>query len=315
MKKRGFNMAQFVQWLDTMPVRKRTVVCACILLLTSCTWGTSYALMKEATQTLPTFSLLAARFLLSVVLLAGLYIKKLPSITRSCVKRGSVVGLLLIAMYVLSTIGIQMTTASKQTFLIGSNVLMLPFIIWVIFRVKPDIYTLLGAGMAAAGIGLLTIQPGIAFNNGDLLSLSCAVFCAFHILTIDRWCKAEDPVLLTLMQFTVAALVFILVAAMLEKTTFQMYWQVKWELLYLAAMGTVLAFVGQITAQRYISATSAAIILSMESVFGSLFAAFYLGETMSPQMVVGCVIILAAIITKETRWSFLRRTPDQGQTC
>ena len=42
--------------------------------------------------------------------------------------------------------------------------------------------------------------------------------------------------------------------------------------------------------------TKAAIILSMESVFGTLFSVMILHERITLRMVVGCIIILTAVI-------------------
>jgi drug/metabolite transporter (DMT)-like permease len=55
----------------------------------------------------------------------------------------------------------------------------------------------------------------------------------------------------------------------------------------------------QSVGQKYTSASLAAVILSLESVFGALAGAIVLHETMSPFAVVGCVIILAAVIISQ----------------
>lgn len=72
-------------------------------------------------------------------------------------------------------------------------------------------------------------------------------------------------------------------------------------------MATVIAFVVQNIAQKYISSTSTALILTLESVFGSVFAVFYLKEKISTTMIIGCAIVFLGIITQETKWKFLKK--------
>ena len=66
--------------------------------------------------------------------------------------------------------------------------------------------------------------------------------------------------------------------------------------LYLGVVSTTLTYLLQTSCQKYIDETKAAIILSMESVFGTLFSVLILHETITWKMVLGCIIILAAIV-------------------
>jgi len=68
---------------------------------------------------------------------------------------------------------------------------------------------------------------------------------------------------------------------------------------FLGIFPSGLAFLLQSVGQKYTSASLAAVILSLESVFGALAGAIVLHETMSPFAIVGCVIILAAVILSQ----------------
>lgn len=52
----------------------------------------------------------------------------------------------------------------------------------------------------------------------------------------------------------------------------------------------------QTASQKYVDETKAAIILSMESVFGTMFSILILHEQVTLRMVCGCIIILAAVL-------------------
>ena len=77
---------------------------------------------------------------------------------------------------------------------------------------------------------------------------------------------------------------------------------------YLVVFTTVIAFTIQNMAQRFLSSTSTALILTLETAFGGVFAVLYLHEQLTVRMLVGCGIILAGILTEQTEWRFLRRS-------
>ncbi len=51
----------------------------------------------------------------------------------------------------------------------------------------------------------------------------------------------------------------------------------------------------------------------MEAMFGTLFGILILSEPFTPIMGLGCFIILCAIITAETGWSFLRPNKKEDE--
>ena len=80
---------------------------------------------------------------------------------------------------------------------------------------------------------------------------------------------------------------------------------------YLVIINTILAFSIQNIAQKYTTSTHAAIILSLESVFGTLFSIILLYEKPSLRLLFGSAIIFIAIILAETNFSFLKRSAKE----
>ncbi len=74
---------------------------------------------------------------------------------------------------------------------------------------------------------------------------------------------------------------------------------------YMVIFSTTLCFIIQNVAQKYTSSTHAAIILSLECLFGSLFSVLIFGDKFTFSMIVGCIFIFIAIITTETKLSFI----------
>jgi len=60
--------------------------------------------------------------------------------------------------------------------------------------------------------------------------------------------------------------------------------------------------------QKHTHPSAAAIILSLESVFGVLFSVIFYGEQLTARLILGFILIFAAVIISETKLSFLKRT-------
>ena len=67
----------------------------------------------------------------------------------------------------------------------------------------------------------------------------------------------------------------------------------------LGIFSTGLAFTLQATAQRATSATDAALVMSLESVFGAVAASALLGETMTATRWLGAGLIVTSILIAE----------------
>lgn len=66
--------------------------------------------------------------------------------------------------------------------------------------------------------------------------------------------------------------------------------------LYVAILEVSIAFTLQVVGQKYTSAASAALIMSLESVFAVVCGALFLNETMSGREIAGCAIMFIAFI-------------------
>ena len=82
-------------------------------------------------------------------------------------------------------------------------------------------------------------------------------------------------------------------------------------LTYLALFATAGALLLQNVGQRYTPAAPAAILLSLESVFGVLFSVIFYHETVTARLAMGFGLIFLAVIISETKLSFLKRRVAQ----
>ena len=284
--------------------KKESVLSIIALILVALTWGTSYAIVKDALNSINPFTLMALRFGLSTIVLSLLFHKRLKKMKKKDVFQGSIIGIFMFLAFFTLVTGISYTTASKQCFIVGAYVLIVPFLAWLINKKKPDRYSIIGTVLATIGIGLLTINGSFNINKGDLISILCSISFACHMIAIEYFSKESDPIISTIIQFAVTAILFIILTGIFESFNFVLTSKLIKSVSYLVIVTTVIAFATQNIAQKYISVTSTALILTLESTFGGVFAVIVLNETMTFQMIVGCIIVLIGILIGESKCKF-----------
>ena len=82
---------------------------------------------------------------------------------------------------------------------------------------------------------------------------------------------------------------------------------------YLAFFATAVTLLCQNVGQHLVSECNAAILLSLESVFGAFFSVLFYGEILTLKVFLGFIIIFVAIIVSETKLSFLKIKAREGE--
>ena len=75
--------------------------------------------------------------------------------------------------------------------------------------------------------------------------------------------------------------------------------------MFLALFSTMLCFLLQNVCQKYLRPSTAALLMSFESVFGVLSGVIFLHEVMDVKGIIGCCLMFLAVVTSETKFSFI----------
>ena len=81
------------------------------------------------------------------------------------------------------------TTASKTLFLTAINVVIVPFIGFILYKRPLDKYGIISSIIAILGIGILSLEADFSINFGDFLTMICAFGFAFHIFFTGEFVK------------------------------------------------------------------------------------------------------------------------------
>ena len=268
-------------------------------------WGFAFIVVKNTVDIFSPLILIALRFTIAFVILSAVYIKKLREIDKSYLISGAVIGTMLFLAYSAQTFGAAETTPGKSAFLTSIYCVIVPFLFWIFKKKNPGIYSFVAAIMCVLGTALVALQGDFTMGAGDFNTLLCSFFFACHIVSVAILGNDKNPILITILQFGVTAILAWIFGI----------WQgvpaagaEAWGgVIFLGIFPTMLGFLFQTVGQKYTEASAAALILSLESVFGILFSVLCGYDTVTFKLLCGFVLIFAAIVISETKLSFIRR--------
>lgn len=283
-----------------------------LIVIATLIWGSTFFIMKDTLDSVDLQFLLAFRFTFAAVILAVVFWKRWKGMDRSCWWRGAVMGLLLYAAYTVQNYGLMGTTPGKNAFFTAVYCVMVPFLSWVVDRLRPDRFNVLAALLCIAGIGFVSWDGGFSLGYGDVLTLISGFLYACHITATAKFSQGRDIFLLTVIQFATTAVCCwagtCVTGGFPAGGLPARAWLV---LVYLAVAATTLALLFQNVGQKYTSPAAAAVLLSLEAPFGVAFSVAFTDESPSAFMYFGFFLIFVAVLCSETKFSFLCKKVSQ----
>lgn len=282
------------------------------LVLIAFIWGATFIIIKRALTDVSPTLFLALRFSIAAALLASVFHGRwLPSREKFwwTFQRGSALGACLITGYILQTLGLEQTTASKAGFITGFYIPLVPFLLMFVIKnrtfraVWPKPVEALGILIATLGVTLMTL-PGESLNvsQGDLLVLASTVAYAVQIILLGRWSGKIPFESLAVIQIGTGALFAALAFPFVDSPTrLTVTGPVVFAVLTSAVLATALAFGLQSWAQQHTTPTRTALIFALEPLFAWVAAFVVEGERLSVRASIGGAAILAGILLVELK--------------
>ena len=284
---------------------KKSFYAKLALLLATIIWGSTFFIMEGTIQSIGIFHLLAVRFTLAAIILAIVLIKHLRVIDKGYLWRGFVMGALVITAYIFQTYGLadEATTPGKNAFLTAIYCVIVPFLAYPFTRILPNRYNIVAAVLCIFGITLISVT-GNDFSSvcfGDILTLLGGIFFSFHMISVSAFSQNRNVLLLTMLQFLFAGIIAWVPAVTMESMPSDLPVSAIVSILYLSIMATCLCYIFQNAGQKFTTPSTAALILSLEAVFGVLFSVIFTSETVMPKVLVGFALVFLAIVVSEIR--------------
>ena len=297
-----------------------------LILLCTIIWGSAFVAQKLGADHFGPFAiscyrnLLAGFFLWGALGLRRQFARRVRSefggsLLESPWKRteilgGAASGVVLFVAMLAQQLGIERTTPGISAFLTANYVLIVPVLAWIVGKGRPGVGVVTGVGLALVGtyfISISTSTPAAAtaplsIGAGELWTLGCAVLFAVQIMVVDHFAPGSDMLRFSMVQMFVAGLValpFVFLPSELARASWQGFVKGVPALVYLGVFSSGIAYTLQNLGQARTPPALAAILMSMESVFGAFFGWLLLGDVLSLRQIVGCLLVLSAVILSQ----------------
>ena len=285
---------------------KKIIYADLSLLLVAIIWGSGFIFTKNALDHMTPIYILGFRFLIASIGFGIILFNKIRKAKWKDIKAGMIVGFFMFFAFAVQTVGLQYTTVGVQAFITATNVVMVPFFYWILTKSRPGPYEFFGAILCFIGIGILSLDTNLRVGYGEFLTFLSAIGYALQIVAVGFFAKDVDSYVLTFTQFVTATVLSFALAIPFEPRLTQINPGAVVPIIFLAIFSTMIAFLIQNIAQKYTTSTHAAIILSLESVFGSIMGIIILKEDVTAKFIIGCLAIFISVLAAETKFSFLR---------
>lgn len=281
---------------------------SCLLFLTACIWGSSFAAQSVGMDYIGPYTFNCLRFLIgSLVLLPVIFFsrhrkkdQKDRSEDRTLQKKemlcgGIVCGVVLCIASTLQQIGIIYTTAGKAGFLTAMYIVLVP-VLGLFLKRKAGLQLWISVGLALLGLYLLCMKGAFSLNGGDVLLILCAVGFSVHIMVVDYFSPKLDGMILSCIQFLVAGLISGIGMLLSEQFDWHMILLAAKPILYSGVLSCGVGYTLQVIAQKGLNPTVASLLMSLESVVSVIAGFLVLHEVLSGRELLGCVFMFAAVI-------------------
>lgn len=290
---------------------KKEVIAIILLFLTALLWGSGFPIRKMALESITPLFLNFLRFFIGFILVSIFYVvynkgkvnpaQSIDGEIRFPIKKqfigASLMGLMLALGSAFQQVALLTTSSGNTAFLTTLYTIMVPILSVIFLKHKVPVKIWICAAIAVLGIYLIGGGMDSTLKIGDVLAILCALTFAVQMLIAAHFAPKSDAIFLSLCQMLTASLLNLILSLILESgNSFEGVMDAIWPLLYAAVMALAIPYTFQIIGQKYTRSSISAIVLSLESVFGAMFGAIILKETMTMIQLSGCALIFAAII-------------------
>ena len=265
------------------------------ILLVTAIWGSTFFVIKDAVSLVDPIDFLAVRFAVGAAIPAFVFWRRLSRLTATQWQIGLALGCLYGLAQIVQTVGLQTTAASVSGFITGTYVVLTPIIMWIAFKARLNVRTWVAVALALAGLAVLSLTGLGNGGVGEALTLVGAALYAVHIVLLDRWSRSMDAMSLAIVQLIGVALTtgFLGLPGGYHVPADPGVWGA---IVYTAIMAGIVTMLLQTWAQRHITPTRVALLMTFEPVFASAFAVGFGGEAVTIRLVAGGALILLATL-------------------
>jgi len=268
------------------------------LLAATAVWGSTFLVTKDTLDTMSVANFLSWRFGVAAVILLGSAPGRWLRLTPQEYRRAILLGLFLGAGFLAQTEGLRNTSAAVSGFLTGLMVAFTPLVAAALFKEQITRRGWTAVAVATAGLALISLY-GWRLSPGAAITVLGALLFSLQIASLSRWATRENSYGLTAVSVAVTAVVCLGAAVVGDGVAVPTRTDEWVAIGYLALGATCLGLVLQAWSQSHLTATTAAVIMTLEPAFAAVIAVGVGGEQLTARMWLGAAAILSAMFIAE----------------
>jgi Predicted permease, DMT superfamily len=285
------------------------------LLIVSIFWGSAFVAQRVAGQMGSVYLFNGVRYLLAAVVVfpfamrANQVSSPTYPFSREQYQWMLIAGFILILGIALQQLGVVYTTAGNAGFITSLYVVLVPIVLFMIWREKAHWISIIAVLLAGVGSFLLSTGGRYTVRLRDVLELVSALFWTLHVVILGKYASKFEAISFSVGQLIVCGILNIGVGIFVERSmpsNFPLFGAI----VYTSFLSLGLCYTLQIWAQRHTPPADAALILSLESVFAVLSGWLVLDERLAAVQIFGCVLIFVAVLLSQLKEWNLRGKID-----
>ncbi len=271
-------------------------------------WGATFIAQKTGMETIGPMGFTFGRYVIGALALLPLALYEATKLNllqamrrdkRLCVEA------LGLGVFMFGGIGFQQTAllytnVANAAFLTALYVPLVPLIAALFLRRHIPLNIWPAVIISLIGSYLLSGTSSLTGQFGDVLIICGSFFWAGHILLIQSVMgRINAPFQLSVLQSSVAAVIAAIIMVPTEAPSLADFLPMLPQITFAGIVAVGVGFTLQLVAQRHTTAATAALILSLESVFAAFFGWWLLDEVLIFIALIGCGLIFLSIILAE----------------
>ena len=293
------------------------------LLFTAIVWGTGFIAQKLGNEVMPPMTFNAIRQIMAAIVLfpiMAMGVKRSGYLSheknsydqivyrKSKLKKAFVLcGTFLMIGTMTQQIGLLTVSAGKSGFISAMYIVFTP-VLSIVVGGRVNRKTFACVAIAMGGFALLSLRGGLGNTTpGDWWTLVSAVGFAAQIVAVNTFVDRDNDLIISVLQMAFAGIVGLIIAIVLERPDLSQITEGIPILLYSTFVPTAIGYTFQIVGQKFTDSTTAALLMSLESVFAVIFGAIFLKEFMSTMELLGCLVIFIAVVIDQIEMPWERR--------
>ena len=283
------------------------------MILSSACWGFATVMSKRGLQYIPPLHLLAIQLASSITFLwiIMLIVNQYPSLSWKTIKYG-ITGVLEPGLaYTFAMMGLALTTASSASLISTTEPIIIILISWLLLREQITRLFLFFTGLSFAGVILIVLEDVNIFQVnhsswlGDILIFIGTLCASFYVVLSHKIIENNNNLsplsLATIQQTAGFILITIILFTRILGSELMNYSSLNLGIWVLAIISGIiqyaLAFWFYLMALKEVTASTAALFLTLVPVFGISAAYWFLGEKLTILEWLGAILILTSVLS------------------